>query len=74
MRVRRISELGGSLGPFLLPSPLFSLPRTPIYIFLLFQPLFCLFPPLQSLVPGYAVLLMGRYGALSGKYGILCTG
>ena len=27
------SELGGSLGPFLLPSPLFSLPRSPKYIF-----------------------------------------
>ena len=72
--MRRIGELGGSLGPFLLPSPLFSLPRTPIYIFLLFQPVFCLFPPLQSRVPGYAVLLMGRYEALSSKYGILCTG
>ena len=67
------SELGGSLGPFLLPSPLFSLPRSPIYIFLLFRPVFCLFPPLQSPVPGY-VLLLGRCGALSSKYGILCTG
>ena len=67
------SELGGSLGPFLLPSPLFSLPRSPIYIFLLFQPVFCLFPPLRSPVPGY-VLLLGRCGALSSKYGILCTG
>ena len=68
------SELGGSLGPFLLPSPLFSLPRSPIYFFLLFQPVFCLFPPLRSPVPGYAVLLLGRCGALSSKYGILCTG
>ena len=67
------SELGGSLGPFLLPSPLFSLSRSPIYFFLLFQPVFCLFPPLRSPVPGY-VLLLGRCGALSSKYGILCTG
>ena len=67
------SELGGSLGPFLLPSPLFSLPRSPIYFFLLFGPVFCLFPPLRSPVPGY-VLLLGRCGALSSKYGILCTG
>ena len=67
------SELGGSLGPFLLPSPLFSLPCSPIYIFLLFRPVFCLFPPLRSPVPGY-VLLLGRCGALSSKYGILCTG
>ena len=36
-------ELGGSLGPFLLPSPLFSLPRSPIYFFLLFQPVFLSF-------------------------------
>lgn len=73
MRMRRIvwpggerSELGCSLGPFLLPSPLFSLPRSPIYIFLLFRPVFCLFPPLRSPVPGY-VLLLGRWGVLSSK-------
>ena len=41
--MRRIGELGGSLGPFLLPSPLFSLPRTPIFIFLQFQPVFFVF-------------------------------
>ena len=53
------SELGGSLGPFLLPSPLFSLPRTPIFIFLLFQPVFLSFsstaepgPRLRRIVDG----------------------
>ena len=37
------SELGGSLGPFLLPSPLFSLPRSPIYFFYCFSLCFVFF-------------------------------
>ena len=37
------SELGGSLGPFLLPSPLFSLPRSPIYFFYCFSQFFVFF-------------------------------
>lgn len=37
------SELGGSLEPFLLPSPLFSLPRSPIYFFYCFSLFFVFF-------------------------------
>ena len=72
--MRRIGELGGSLGPFLLPSPLFSLPRTPIYIFLLFQPVFLSFSSTAEPGPRLRRIVDGRYGALSSKYGSLCTG
>ena len=44
------SELGGSLGPFLLPSPLFSLPRSPIYFF--FAVSACFLPFSSTAEPG----------------------